>query len=466
MNRWRSQSIHHISLALSALGIFLLVVGVVIGWIAPWLGESIGWLQLFRAPLSTSGQKVDINSFLSADITALAVIIAVLIGYNISTLQIAGQLHSPALVRAILLSLAPFLICWCMTTYVALAYFLLPPTFRVQMVQLMLWFGAVVLLMIGYLWNLPWRLSGEHAALWATRELQKQPMHAWESTDGYAVLQTGIASASARSDLSTVRTMALVIAAFLVSRQKETATSFDRERYRAVKNLLSGCVQNAAGAPNAASYYLGHLTAGVLLCGVAAGCAYDPERDLFSGVFRALRSEPGRLDALWTGMRHSLCRKGAQGDPYLLQYWHYHCTWEAGDPRRVQFIAGQLVYFHTRCWRELGIAHNREKHTTTANSTTSTLSVAHPARWNLEEVNTEAASMLVDLYRDIALYLATSFASSGNDDAGFDLPQQLLDTIHKQIVKIWPAGESEQARVAVVKAYERRRDEILALTAH
>ena len=31
---------------------------------------------------------------------------------------------------------------------------------------------------------------------------------------------------------------------------------------------------------------------------MAVGIAYDPERDLFSGIFRALRNEPGRLDPL------------------------------------------------------------------------------------------------------------------------------------------------------------------------
>lgn len=465
MNRWRSQSIHRISLTLSTVGLIFLVVGAGIGWLAPWLAENTGWPQLFLTPLSTLSQKVDTNAFLGANITALAVIIAVLIGYNISTLQIAGQLLSPVLVRAILLSLAPFLICWSVTTCVALVYFLLPPTLIAQMVQLMLWFVAVILLMIGYLWNLPWRLSGEHAALWAIRELQKLPMNAWEATDGYAVLQTGIAAASARSDLGTVRTMALMTATFLVSRQKETAASFDRGRYRSIKNLLSGCMQNAVGAPNAASYYLGYLTAGVLLRAVAAGCAYDAERDLFTGVFRALHSDPGRLDALWTGMRHGLFRKGVQGDAYLAQYWHFHATWAADDPRRVRFIAEQLAYFHTRCWRELVIAHNSERHAITANSHTPVHWLAHPASRNIEEVNTEAASMLADLYRDIARYLAKEVASFDSDTSAMQsLPQELLDAVHERVLEQWPDGDSKEARMAVTRAYESRRDEILLLS--
>ena len=265
--RWRSRSIHHISIVFSAFGIFLLVAGILVGWIAPWASNALSFLLIFHSPLPKSGHNIDINAFLGAYITALAVIIAVLIGYNTSTLQIAGQLHSPALIRAILYSLAPFLICWSLTTYVALTYFIVPPTLTTQLIQLLLWFGAVVSLMIGYLWNLPWRLSGEHAALWSIRELRKKPMNQWESADGYVILQTGIVSAVTRSDLGTVRTMALIIGDFLSNTYQKSSNHFDRQRYRTVKNLLSGCMQNVSSAPNIVAYYLGIVTAGALLQG-------------------------------------------------------------------------------------------------------------------------------------------------------------------------------------------------------
>jgi hypothetical protein len=124
--RWRSRSIHQIGIIFSAFGISLLVAGILIGWIAPWASNAISFLLIFRTPLSISVHNINIDAILGAYITALAVIIAVLIGYNTSTLQIAGQLHSPALIRAILFSLAPFLICWSLTTYVALMYFIVP----------------------------------------------------------------------------------------------------------------------------------------------------------------------------------------------------------------------------------------------------------------------------------------------------------------------------------------------------
>jgi len=460
MNNWRSRSIHQISIIFSAVGISLLVAGILIGWFAPWASKTVSFLQIFRTPLSISGPYIDINAFLGAYITALAVIIAVLIGYNTSTLQIAGQLHSPALIRAILLSLAPFLICWSLTTYVALAYFIVPPTLVSQLIQLLLWFGAVVLLMIGYLWNLPWRLSGEHAALWSIRELRKKPMHQWESADGYAILQTGIVSAVTRSDLGTVHTMTLMIGDFLSSTYQESTNHFDRERYRAVKDLLSGCMQNVASAPNIVAYHLGIVAAGALLQGVAVGIAYDPERDLFSGVFRALRTEPGRLDPLWTGMRHGLCRKETHGDPYLVRYWRFHRSWDADDPRRIQFIAEMLVRFHMRCWRELAIGYYRERNSVNTSLNGESTSSVHPSLWNVEEANSEAAGMLADLYRDIAKYLAPEVAhiSHSADNASLhDLPMQLLETIHSLVLQMWPASEAEKARVAVIKAYEERR---------
>jgi hypothetical protein len=64
------------------------------------------------------------------------------------------------------------------------------------------------------------------------------------------------------------------------------------------------------------------------------------------------------------------------------------------------------------------------------------------------------------------MYLAKEVVDSGYDETMHHLPQQLLNTTHKLVLAIWPAGESETARMAVITAYERRRDEISALTAH
>lgn len=477
MNKWRSPSIHQTSIALSSLGYALLAAGFIIGWIVPWVVESASFLRMPDTPLAAFfkisltpffvlGDKIDVNAFLGADITALAVIVAVLIGYNASALQIAGQLHSLALVHAILWSLLPFLLCWIFTAAVTLIYFLIPPVLVAQLLQLVLWFGAVVLLMMAYLWNLPWLLSGEHAAGLAIKELRRQPMKQWEASDGYSVLQTAIASAAARSDLGTVRNMTTILGEFLANTYRETTNYFDRNRYRAVKNLLSGCMQNAASAPNSVSYHLGFVAAAVLLQGVAIGTAYDGERDLFSGVFRVLRNEPERLDALWTGMRHSLCRKEMQGTPYLLQYWRAHRSWKVDDPRRVQFIAELLVRFHVQAWRELGTSF--KKYAVTGSDNTGMNSSLHPAAWSSKETGSQALGMLTDLYRDIAKYLMPAIDERSSNADYLELrhlPQRLMDAVHTLVLQQWPADKSEECRYKLIKVYESRSAEIKVLKA-
>src|SRR5258707_469391 len=248
MGTWRTGQIRWIARLLTLAGSLLLLAG------------AVPVLAFGDAPLARSA--IDSSSYLGADITALAVIIAVVIGFNATTLQIAGQTHSLALVRAILLSLAPFLACWSLTTAVALLYFLLPPVFVVQLWQMLCWFGATVLVMVAYLWDLPWRLSGQSVGLWAIRGLLRRPLREWESLDGFSALQTSVASASLRGDLGTVRAIARVLGRFLVGvrdAKAEAENTYDRGRYRAIKNLLGGCARHMAQAPNSVAYYLGFI---------------------------------------------------------------------------------------------------------------------------------------------------------------------------------------------------------------
>ena len=77
--------------------------------------------------------------------------------------------------------------------------------------------------------------------------------------------------------------------------------------------------------------------------------------------------------------------------------------------------------------------------------------------------------MVVDLYRDITTHLG-KYLSQVRPKIGAvrlaDVPLSLLDTIHAAILNAWPAGEAESERVVVVNAYESRRAELLALSAH
>jgi hypothetical protein len=435
--RWGARS-------LSAAGVVLLVTGAALGWLAPRLAGAAAPYVDTAARLAGSG--LDASGYLGADITALAVIIAVVIGFNATTLQIAGQTHSLALVRAILRSLTPFLACWSLTTGVALAYFLLPPVYVAQLWQMLCWFGAVVLLMVAYLWDLPWRLSGEYVGLWAIRGLSGHPLDRWESLDGFSALQTSVASASVRGDLGTVRSITSVLGGFLVGvrdPRAEEAQVYDRGRYRALKNLLSGCAQNIAQAPNAVAYNLGFVLAGVLLQAVAVGHLMDDaDHDLFSGLLGAARAAPERLNPLWTGMRHALCRGSSHDDPYLLRFWLLRGRWSLDDPRRATHVADGMGWLYASCWRELRTA------------------------WDAPSANVEASQMVIDLYRDIAVHLGKRIAHerrrAGNAPLR-DLPLAVLDKTHAVVMRGWPNGSAEAERVAVVNAYETRRTELIAL---
>lgn len=440
MTAWPLRPARRIGAALMVIGTLLLLLGCVVGWVLPLYTTDLPLLS--RAATLLAGSGVDVNGYLGADLTALAVIIAVVIGFNATTLQIASQEHSIALVRAVLLSLGPFLLCWCATTGVALVYFLEPPIYMAQLWQVMLWFGAVVVLMVGYLWNLPWRLSGEYAAVWAIRELRRQPVGQWESLDGFSVLQSGMSSATGRGDFGTVRAMAAVLGAFLVGRRDrraEVANSYDRARYRALKNLLTGCSQNAGHAPNAISYYLGYVLAGVLLQATAVGHPTDDgDHDLYSGLFRELRPAPERLDAVWTGMRHGLCRNEKRREPYLLVYWREHADWIADDPRRVVRIADGIARLLIDCEQVLAFSDR-------------------------DTAPEDAAGMMSDLYRDIAVHLAPLARRERGGRGAIriaNLPLTLLDAVHTSVIRAWPQDVSDRYRLAIINAYEERRTQI------
>jgi hypothetical protein len=446
MFRPQSRQLRRVATLLTCLGLLLLVVGAVIGWLVPALDAPD-----FLHSLLTSGQTtissthLDTSSYLGADITALAVIIAVVIGFNATTLQIAGQTHSLSLVRVILVSLTPFLACWSLTTGVALLYFLLPPVYVAQLWQMLCWFAAVVILMVAYLWDLPWRLSGDYVAQWALRSLARAPIGTWESLDSYSSLQTAITSASGRGDLGTVRVITSAVGYFLTGirdKRAEMENTYDRGRYRALKNLLSGSAQNAATAPNAVAYQLGYVAAGILLQAAAIGVPLDDrEHNIFSGLLREVHARPERINPLWTGVRHALCREDGGHQPYMLHYWLTHSRWTVDDPRRVLATADGIAELYSLCWAEL----------------TSSL--------DQDAAAAEATEMLGDLYRYIALYLVKQVTHEHRHfkiARPLDLPLGLLDRIHLGVMRAWPATVPDRYRVTAVNSYETYRDKLLS----
>lgn len=444
MARPQSRQIRSVANVLTLIGVVLLTIGAVLGWLIPALDPPQVAVVAVSALRSTiAGTRLDTSGYLGADITALAVIIAVVIGFNATTLQIAGQAHSLALVRVILLSLTPFLLCWSLTTGVALVYFLLPPIYVAQLWQMLCWFAAVVILMVAYLWDLPWRLSGDYVARWALRNLARAPIGSWESLDSYSSLQTAITSAIGRGDLGTVRVLTYALGYFLTGvrdNRAEANNSYDRGRYRALKNLLSASAQNAAEAPNAVAYQLGYITAGTLLQCAAVGIPLDdPEHNVFSGVLRELHSRPERINPLWSGLRHALCRGDSSRPPYLLRYWREHRRWTVDDSRWVLAIADGIAQFFSLCEHEL------------------------EASLGQEEAIREAADMLVDMYRYIATHLGKQIAHEHWQVHGkrpLDLPLGLLDRLHMAVMRTWPANVAETHRVTAVNAYESYRAQL------
>ena len=443
---WKGQarSVRWTAHGLTAIGLLLLVLGGLTGWLAPSLSTALPvGLDTFTAPLAQG--HIDLSGYLGADITALAVIIAVVIGFNATTLQIAGQTHSLALVRVILLSMTPFLLCWCVTTAVALLYFILPPVYVGQAWQLLFWFAAVVIFMVAYLWELPWRLSGQYVASWAMRALSRLPLARWESQDAYSALQTAVVGASMRGDIGTVRAITSAVGQFLVrphDASAEAQPGYDRSRYRALKNLLSGCVQHLGEAPNAVAYNLGYVLAGTILQAVATGFPFDDvDHNLFSGVLRAIHGAPERVNSLWTGVRHALFRGADHEPPYMLAFWRYHRKWPADDLRRASHVAEGLAALYAGLRQELHSASD------------------------YDGASDEAAQMLLDLYRYIAVSLAKRVAHDQPRSGKVhirDLPLNLLDSVHAAIMRQGIPGTAESDRITVINTYEQYRAQLAA----
>lgn len=443
----RREGIFWAGSALNLCGLALLAAGAVLGWgfaRVPAVTDALPALAASPASL-----HLDVSSFLGADITALAVIIAVVIGFNATALQIAGQAHSLAVVRGILFSLVPFLFCWVVTTGVALVYFLVPPAYSAQLWQMLLWFAAVVALVLGYLWDLPWRLSGGYVAAWAIRELRGRPLERWEPLDGYSALLSSIAAASGRGDVGTLRALTAPLASFLAGRldvRAEREGVVTRERYRALKNLLSGGAQNAAQGPNSVAYYLGFILAGTIVQGAAIGLDFDdPERDMYSGLFRALRAAPERIDPLWTGMRHALCRAAVSERPLLLGYWRNHDGWADDDPRGVERIAGAIIRLQAAM-----------------------RALVAPALERGDGATDDTSAMLADLYRDLAAHLAPTVARLRHAQERERLLTRcgaLLGAIHTRVLAMFGLPASDPGVMALTQSYERYRaaiDELLA----
>ncbi len=441
---WRRAKERRLLRASVYLGWVLLLGGAFTGWIAPYLPDNPALAVPLRTVIPGS---LDVGSFLGAYITAVGLLFAIVTGTNASTLQDAAQSRSLSLARMLFLALLPFLLVCSATIAVALIYFLLPPSAMGQLWQMVMWFLAVICFVIDYLWIAPHRLSAQFLAPRTLQRLRRLPIADLQDVNDYSTLQSLVADASKRGDSGAVRTLADELGNFLArvrDPQAETKNSYDRGRYRALKNLLTGCSQHIAEAPNSIAYYLGHVAAGVLLQAVAVGLPLnDDEHDLFTGLFRNVHSAPERVNALWTGLRHALCRVRGEAQPYLLIFWleREHTRWPPDDERRTARIAVGLAHFFALSRRALG-----------GDEAAKTADV-------------EAKEMVLDLYRDIATHLAPAVSHVRQQSGGVPLATlvlRLLDATHAQIAVVW--GSNRQASPAweeIEGTYRSRRAEIL-----
>lgn len=473
MSRGQSVSIQRTSHVATRTGIVVLILGALLGWGGPWIGQAIQSAAMLGVSLSSLGSilrthipdhGIDTTGFLQADVAALAVIIAVLIGFNVTMIQIAGETLSLSLVRSILRSVAPFLIGWGFTSTVALAYFLISPTFIVQLWQILIWFVAIVLLMIGYLWSLSWHLSGQYTVRLATGELRRTSIAQWNRVEGYAILQSSIASATARGELIAMNEIALGLADFLVDgkevgdRSPNTSIEMNRVKYRVLKNLLTGCAQHIDSAPNPAAYAIGFIAAGISLRVIAIGLSIDESRwDIFSGLFKIVHDHPERMTALFTGMRHGLCGHSHPSKSYLVRYWSPLDLPEE-DPGRIKDIANAIALYHRHCWHGLvvgGLVQRVQAEVVTTHEQVE-MGVASDYDYEDEEASGQDATMLIKLYQDIAddLDLAVEQAiRDGADRRMKDYPHELLEAVQKRVRQTWYPEASAESQARVTAAY-------------
>lgn len=304
--------------------------------------------------------------------------------------------------------------------------------------QPILGFGVGALSMLAYAWNPPWQVTGDSIAQWALRTLRQRPLRVWESTDGYAALQASISASAVRGDMGTVRAISWKFGRFLATYQDYAAerhNAYDRGIYRTLKGLITGCAQGLAQSPNAAAYYVGYVLAGLLLQSTAVGLPMnDSSHNLFSGIVRSLKESPERFTALWTGLRHALCRSTDLGRPYLMDYWSRHVTWTATDPRWTDSVGAAIAQLMQTCWIEMARSGGPN----------------------------EMVVMPIDFYRDIALYLfPASRERARGPDQHSNRALLLLDGFHAAIMRNW-SELPDEFRISVVNAYETNRASMFA----
>ena len=318
-------------------------------------------------------------------------------------------------------------------------YFIVPVSDVAQIWQEVLWFLAVTALMLEYLWDFSRRISGDYLAQRALHALGQHPITAWESLNDYSVLQSMIAGAVQRNDISGTRTLMTQIGAFLAvyhDHDAERQPRFDRQRYRTLRNLLITAAQQLDHTPRAVAYWLGFAEAGYLLQCVACGQhGDDQDAPLFSSLLRDMEDSPPDLVALITGMRHHLLRP-FDHPPLLLRYWQTRAAWSADDPRLTDEVAVGLAMLFVEAERRFA---------------------AHPQD---EVARTKSATVVSDVFATVQTDFLPIVRTDG--PRALRLTERLLQRMHARIITL---RQEQSAQVPGTAVAESERAYSAALAA-
>jgi hypothetical protein len=297
----------------------------------------LGWLLP-----QISVRSTELDAFLAADITAIAVLVAIVSAQGLGRLG-AETVAWRQQARADVFAFICFFGACAINLVVALFLLLRAPAYDAQVWAVWIWFLAILLLTVFFLATLGLRDAYVYPAYRFTRALARRALAEWEALSVYADLLTLLLAAFARRNLLvTERVTGLlgpVLAAQTATRRDATTqtsddrsatrrneSSDDRADFRALENLLTAALDGSLHAAET-THTFGALMAGVLLASAASGldaeegaAAEELERNVFRRVFRTLRQSPdtrARIEPLLAGLRFALCRPSSGGVAYL-----------------------------------------------------------------------------------------------------------------------------------------------------
>ena len=324
-------------------------------------------------------ESVDVNAYLSAMLGGLAVFAAILAGFLAAGLPLAAANLTVKFVSHLNRGLVIYLLFWVLSACVTLVEFIHRPQAIGQLWHLLIWFVALVVMMFGQIDDMPSRLSGESMSRWAMKGLKRLPMQDWEQSEEFRAIPVGLAQASARYDLLTVRALTRDFGNFLVTdaliSDSVSRASAQTDVYRTLKTLLGDSMIQMRDSSNEAAYSVGRLAAGVLIHASVTNNLRNPSSN--GNTFDRISFSFGERDDLvvsfWAGARHAVFGHGEHcwiaGGSLIAKYWASHVSTDVSDPGRCQRLAAGISIFILEISRAFKDPADRERNRTQMGST-------------------------------------------------------------------------------------------------